>query len=126
MRYLMVLLLCCTFPVCSFAQADSTATLPDARMMFRSKVRQLTSYLNEGNSGAANVLFNDVAKAMDEFIKSTQVAMDTAGAAEKRNLKEKLTRQRQLAAQFHSFNANLVRNREAIDVWTEQFVKTLY
>lgn len=116
----------CTSPLLSHAQQDSTTVQPEERIMFRSKVRQLTSYLNEGNSGAANILFKDVAKAMDDFIQKTQQAIDTASSTEKRKLKNTIDNQRQLAAQFHNFKNELLRNREAIDVWTEQFIKTLY
>lgn len=127
MRYLMLFILLGSIsPVFSYAQGDSTYAQPDARIMFRSKVRQLTSYLNEGNSGAANILFKDVAKAMDDFIQKTQQAMDTASSSEKRKLKNTVDNQRQLAAQFHAFKNDLMRNREAIDIWTEQFIKTLY
>ena len=125
MRYVIMLLLLCAVPLTAPAQ-DSTITKPDDRMMFRSKVRQLTSYLNEGNTSAAGILFNDVAGEMEAFIAKTQSAIDTASGNRKKILKEKLDNQRQLAAQFHSFKADLVRNRSSIDTWTDQFIKTLY
>lgn len=125
MRYLLVLFLLCATAATSFAQAD-TASKPDGRIMFRSKVRQLTSYLNEGNENAAGIIFKDVAKAMDEFILQTQDAADKAKGAEKKKLAETVNNQRQLAAQFHSFRADLIRNRSSIDTWTDQFIKTLY
>lgn len=126
MRYvIMLLFLCAAVPLVATAQ-DSTITKPDDRMMFRSKVRQLTSYLNEGNTSSAAILFNDVAADMEKFIAKTQSAIDTASGSQKKLLKEKLDSQRQLAAQFHSFKADLIRNRSSIDTWTDQFIKTLY
>ena len=125
MRYVIMLLLLCAVPLTAPAQ-DSTITKPDDRMMFRSKVRQLTSYLNEGNTSSAAILFNDVAGEMEAFIAKTQSEIDTASGSRKKVLKEKLDNQRQLAAQFHSFKADLVRNRSSIDTWTDQFIKTLY
>lgn len=121
----MALFFLCVTVTTSFAQVD-TVSKPDERIMFRSKVRQLTSYLSEGNENAAAILFKDVAKAMDDFIQQTQEAADKAKGVEKKKLAETVNNQRQLAAQFHSFRADLIRNRSSIDTWTDQFIKTLY
>lgn len=130
MRYLFLILLCCVAHFSVGAQTDTVATevntQPDERIMFQSKVRQLTSYLNEGNESAAGILFKDVSKSMEDFMQQTKAAMDSASGSEKRKLKDKLDRQRQLMAQFQSFKANLIRNRQSIATWTQQFEKTLY
>lgn len=125
----MVILIYCAQPFGSSGQTDTIAEInaqPDQRVIFQSKVRQLTSYLNEGNESAANILFKDVSKSMETFIKTTQAAIDSADGSEKRKLKDKLDRQRQLMAQFQSYQPNLIRNRQSIDTWTHQFEKTLY
>lgn len=130
MRYLLLIMLCVVvhFDVC--AQTDTVATevstQPDERIMFQSKVRQLTSYLNEGNESAAGILFKDVSKSMEQFMKETEGSMNAASGSEKRKYKDKLDRQRQLMAQFQSFKANLIRNRQSIATWTQQFERTLY
>lgn len=129
MRYLLFVLLFCAAPIFADAQTDTssvTAPQPDERILFQSKVRQLTSYLKENNGSAANVLFKDVSKAMEGFIQATESAIDTANSSNKRKLKDKLDRQRQLMAQFQSFKPDLIRNRSSIETWADQFVKTLY
>lgn len=126
MRLLLVLCLMFSAPVLSGAQTDSTAIQPDDRIMFQSKVRQLTSYLKEGNESAANSIFKDVSKDMERYINATQAAMDTAQGTEKKQLKNKLDNQRQLMARFQSFKPDLMRNRSSVETWIDQFIKTLY
>lgn len=121
----MVLLLLA--PLSSFAQPDSAyPPQPDPRVIFQSKVRQLTSYLNEGNESAAKVVFKDVSSIMNDFMRLNESALDTATGANKRKLKDRVDRQRQLIGQFNSFQPNIIRNRESIDTWTQQFINTLY
>jgi|GEM_PF-5015333 len=130
MRYILLILLCFVVHSDVCAQDDSTrtaiSTQPDERIIFQAQVRELTSYLNENNETKAGILFNDVSKSMERFMKATQAAIDTADGAEKRKLKGKLDRQRQLMAQFQSFRSNMIRNRPSIETWADQFVKTLY
>lgn len=125
-------LLCLAFTAFAaplLAQQDSTQPVvqkADERVMFQSTVRELTSYLKENNERAAGTVFNNVTDAMQSFINETKAAIDTASGDEKRNLKNKLDRQRQLMMQFQSFQSNLIRNRSSIETWAEQFIKTLY
>jgi hypothetical protein len=127
MKYALYIVLLLLAPMLSFAQQDSTyPPQPDPRILFQSKVRQLTSYLNEGNESAAKTVFKDVSAAMNDFIQFNQAALDTATGANKRKLKDRLDRQRQLIGQFNSFQPNIIRNRESIDTWTQQFINTLY
>lgn len=128
MKLLLTVLLALALVPDSFAQADSTAITQkvDERILFQSQVRQLTSYLKENNESAAELLFKDVSESMDGFIKATKAAVDSAEGAEKRKLKGKLDRQRQLMAQFQSFRSNLIRNTPSIETWTNQFIETLY
>lgn len=126
---LLSLCLFCIVPTVFAQEGDTSTTVEhkvDERVMFQSKVRQLTSYLKENNERAAGILFKDVSKAMQQFISETQATADTASGAGKRKLKDKLDRQRQLMAQFQSFQSNLIRNRPSIEVWAEQFTQTLY
>lgn len=127
MKYIIYILLLLLAPLSTQAQEDSTyPPQPDPRILFQSKVRQLTSYLNEGNASAAKILFKDVSDGMNNFIQANQAALDTATGAHKRKLKDRLDRQRQLIGQFQNFQPNLIRNRESIDTWTQQFINTLY
>lgn len=127
MKYIIYVLLLLLVPLSIQAQEDSTyPPQPDPRILFQSKVRQLTSYLNEGNESAAKTIFKDVSAAMNDFIQSNQAALDTATGANKRKLKDRVDRQRQLIGQFQNFQPNLIRNRESIDTWTQQFINTLY
>ncbi len=127
MKHAFYIVLLMVIPAVLQAQNDTTyPPQPDPRIIFQSKVRQLTSYLNEGNESAAKTLFKDVSGAMNDFITANQQALDTATGANKRKLKDRLDRQRQLMGQFQSFQPNIIRNRESIDTWTQQFVNTLY
>ncbi|MBZ0097539.1 MAG: hypothetical protein K8F30_00565 [Taibaiella sp.] len=127
MKHAFYIVLLMVLPAVLHAQSDTTyPPQPDPRIIFQSKVRQLTSYLNEGNESAAKTLFKDVSGAMNDFITANQQALDTATGANKRKLKDRLDRQRQLMGQFQSFQPNIIRNRESIDTWTQQFVNTLY
>lgn len=126
MRLLLVIFLLLATPVFCSAQLDSTTKQPDDRIIFQSKVRQLTSYLKEGNESAANSIFKDVSKDMERYINATQAAMDNAQGTEKKQLKNKLDNQRQLMARFQSFKPDLMRNRSSVETWIDQFIKTLY
>lgn len=127
MKYALYIVLLLLAPLSSFAQQDSVyPPQPDPRVIFQSKVRQLTSYLNEGNESAAKVVFKDVSSIMNDFMRLNESALDTATGANKRKLKDRVDRQRQLIGQFNSFQPNIIRNRESIDTWTQQFINTLY
>lgn len=127
MKYALYMVLLLLVPLSSFAQQDSAyPPQPDPRVIFQSKVRQLTSYLNEGNESAAKVVFKDVSSIMNDFMRLNESALDTATGANKRKLKDRVDRQRQLIGQFNSFQPNIIRNRESIDTWTQQFINTLY
>ncbi len=127
MKLLLTALALCAFSFTSFAQNNNTTSdQPDERILFQSKVRQLVSYLAEGNERAAGILFKDVATQMDTFIKQTRDSVKNASSSDKRKLKEKLNRQQQLMAQFQSYKSNLIRNKESINTWSDQFIKTLY
>lgn len=127
MRNVIFFLLLLTPVLKTFAQQDSSVSDSiDVRVQFQSQVRQLVSYLNEGNENAASRMFKDVSAAMDGFIKTTQAAADTATGSNKKVLREKLNNQLQLMMQFQSFKPNLIRNRASIHTWSDQFVKTLY
>lgn len=94
--------------------------------MFRSKVTQLTSYLNEGNGSAAKRLFKSVSDDMQIFIADTKSAMDSTKGSEHKKLEQKFDRQQQLFMQFQRFEPNLIRNKSSINTWTDQFIQTLY
>lgn len=123
MKLLLTFLAVCTISISGFAQNDEQ---PDERILFQSKVRQLVSYLAEGNERAAGILFKSVTDEMDDFIQQTRDSVETASSSDKRRLKDKLSRQQQLRAQFQSYQSNLIRNKESINTWSDQFVKTLY
>ena len=110
----------------SFAQEDSNMALPDQRILFQSKVRQLVSYLNEGNESKARILFKDITNDMEDFLEATRMITDTATGAQKKAAKEKFDNQQQLYRQYKAFWPDIIRNRESIDRWTDLFVKTLF
>lgn len=110
----------------SFAQEDSSTALPDQRILFQSKVRQLVSYLNEGNESKARIIYKDVANDMEDFLEATRMITDTASGAQKKAAKEKFDNQQQLYRQYKAFWPDIIRNRESIDRWTDLFVKTLF
>lgn len=93
--------------------------------MFRSRVTQLTSYLNEGNEKAARSLFSDVVQGMESFINQSQAQLDTA-KKDKQPIQDKWNNQVQLLQQFKSFQGNLIRNRSSIHTWADKFIETLY
>ena len=100
--------------------------LPDQRILFQSKVRQLVSYLNEGNESKARIIYKDVANDMEDFLEATRMITDTATGAQKKAAKEKFDNQQQLYRQYKAFWPDIIRNRESIDRWTDLFVKTLF
>lgn len=128
MKLLLTLFFIAAMALPAHAQTDSSTSTQkvDARIMFQSEVRQLTSYLKENNESAAEVMFKEVTTSMESFIKETEAAIDKASGSEKRKLKGKLDRQRQLLGQFKSFQSNLIRNRPSIETWANQFIETLY
>lgn len=127
MKYILSILL--LIPFCGAAQQDSTTVQEeniDDRILFRSKVTQLTSYLNEGNESAAKRVFRDVSDEMQAYIAETKAAMDSTKGSEHKKLEQKFERQRQLFMQFQSFQSNLIRNKSSIHTWADQFIQTLY
>lgn len=123
--FLALMILLCSVQS-SFAQEDSSMVLPDQRILFQSKVRQLVSYLNEGNESKARIIYKDVANDMEDFLEATRMITDTASGTQKRTAKEKFDNQQQLYRQYKAFWPDIIRNRESIDRWTDLFVKTLF
>ena len=126
MKLLFTLIAFCSISISSFAQNDTNNGKPDERIIFQSKVRQLVSYLAEGNESAAGTMFNHVTKKMEVFIKETADSLSNVEPSEGKALKQKLSKQQQLMAQFQSYRSNLIRNKESINTWSEQFINTLY
>lgn len=123
--FLALMILLCSVQS-SFAQEDSSMVLPDQRILFQSKVRQLVSYLNEGNESKARIIYKDVANDMEDFLEATRMITDTASGVQKKAAKEKFDNQQQLYRQYKAFWPDIIRNRESIDRWTDLFVKTLF
>lgn len=112
--------------ISTYAQTDSTAQKPDDRIVFRSTVRQLTSYLDANDKSSAAILYDDVLEQMEQYVAETYKAIDTAKGSDKRKLEQKFNRQRMLTEQFKGFKSDIIRNRPSIHTWTDQFIETLY
>lgn len=132
MKYLLIL--CALFFACPgnlYAQADSDSTTQaadsiDKRIIFQSKVRQMNSYLMEGNKTQASRLYDDVLESMQEFIKETYDKVNDPEARVSSSEKRKLKQQQQLFNQFLKYRPDIIRNREGIQTWSNEFIKTLY
>lgn len=112
--------------ISTYAQTDSTVQKPDDRIVFRSTVRQLTSYLDANDKSSAAILYDDVLEQMEQYVAETYKAIDTAKGSDKRKLEQKFNRQRMLTEQFKGFKSDIIRNRPSIHTWTDQFIETLY